>query len=246
MVTGMRRISAIAVSAVLVGLALSVVAPGPTGCGPAAHAAPPASRRGLRAYADADHGFAIAYPPGYTIKRAGKGSYFAVETAEGEQSITCEVYRLSDFPRDMFRGSRDIFRDFAVDRAVARCSADGPDGAAYCKAVHRISQTKTSSGLRLIEIYLIHVQELYGEHPERTESIVGPVYAVDISRPEGNVLLMVASRPYESLSGEQAELARLVAGNARLVQARQAEPQQETAPEVFPEGPRGAAVPADN
>jgi hypothetical protein len=224
-----------------------LVAPGPIGSGPAAYAVPAPSRRGLRGYTDANHDFAIAYPADYTIRRARTGSSFAIRTAEGEQAITCETYRLADFPRDMFRGSRDIFRDFAVDRAVAGCCADGPDGAAYCNAIHRISQTRTNNGLRLIEIYLVHVQEFYGDRPERTESIVGPVYAVDVSRPDETVLLMIAPRPYESLSGERAQLAQIVAGNVKLVQPRQAEPPEEVTPEGGPEKPGGAVpVPAED
>jgi hypothetical protein len=174
------------------------------------------------------------------IKRSSGGAYFAIESQQGERLAAGDVYRLADFPQDMFRCSRDPFRDFAVDRAITRCSADGPDGTAYCKGVYRISQTRTSGDLRLIELYLVHVQERHTEPREHTESVVGPVYAVDISRPKGIVVLLIGPAPYELLSGELIEIVRDVAANVALVPVRKVEPPPAATSEPVQGEPAGA------
>lgn len=195
---------------------------------------------GLNAYTDVGYGFALAYPQDCMIKKSPGGSYFAIESQQGERLLAGDVYRLADFPQDMFRCSRDPFRDFAVDRAITRCSADGPDGTAYCKGVYRISQTRTSSDLRLIEIYLIHVQERHTEPWEHTESVVGPVYAVDISRPGSVVVLLIGPAPHELLSGEQVGIVRDVAANVTLVPLRKVEPLPPAPSERIQGEPAGA------
>lgn len=212
----MRRISGLAAVALLIVLAVSAAARAKDG--------------GLRVYSDTEAGFGLAFPKECVLKKTGKGSYFTLESSEGHQLIAGEIYRLADLPNDMFRGSRDVIRDFAVDRALARCCADGADGTAYCKSVYRISQTATGSGVRIIELFLGHVQVQYTDPPESTRSIVGPVYVLDVSRPEETLLLMLGSLPYQRMSDEQIELARGIVASVRLLEVKRPEPHQEAAP----------------
>jgi hypothetical protein len=194
---------------------------------------------GLMAYTDTEAGFGLAYPRDLAMRKIGKGSYFSLESAEGAQIVVGEIYRLASFPREMFKGSRDVFRDFAVNRALARCSADGVDGTAYCRNVYRILQTANANGLRLIELYLVHMQVQYGEVPESTHSVVGPVYALDISRPADTVLLIVSSLPDARMSDEQMEIARDITASVRLLPMPRPDSASESVPEPASPRPKG-------
>jgi hypothetical protein len=176
-----------------------------------------AQEKKVRSHIDEGHGFVLAYPAEYALKTVGAGGDFSIEGRDGSSVLTGQIEELAGYPRGTYVHSRDVFLDFAVDRAVLRCGADGPDGSAYCKAVYSITHFENPRGLRVLKLLLEHVQVVYSDPPETTETVVGPVYAVDISRPGYVAFLMVGAAPYEVLSGARIRLAEDLIGGLSLL-----------------------------
>jgi hypothetical protein len=176
-----------------------------------------AREKGIRAHVDEEHGFVIGYSSEYTLNRLGASGDLYVEGLGGVRLLTVQVCELAGYPREEYNRSRDVFLDFAADRAILRCGADGPDGSAYCSRIYSISHYENSKGLRILKMYLEHVQVVYGDPPESTATVVGPVYMADISRPEYTAVLMIGSVPYERLSDLQIGLAERLAASLDLL-----------------------------
>jgi hypothetical protein len=181
-----------------------------------ASVAGPQERR-LRSYVDEGSGIVLAYPSEYKVRKNGAGSDFRIGGRDGVTLLKGQVEELAAYPGEMYRHSRDVFRDFAVHRAMLRCCADGPDGSAYCNSVYSIIHFENPKGLRVIKLMLDHVQIVYADPPETTQTVVGPVYAVDISRPDYVAFVLIGSAPYEALSEAKIALAESLVDGLNLL-----------------------------
>ena len=140
-------------------------------------------------YTNRQYGFTLKYPSIYTLKTFGQGGFDL--TRDGSVIFRAEVEDTSFriFVKES-RRKQNLFPAFARARAKGLCTADGPDGSSYCGAIESEKQYTSSNGLNCVEFYLLKTREDYSTHT-RYLSRVGPVYAVDISRRERSLVLMI-------------------------------------------------------
>lgn len=141
----------------------------------------PAWAGGEKAYISKRYGYGFHYPAECGLKAAAEGVYIDL-SFQGRRLPGVSVQKLDETGKEERKGSPDLWREFMLERAKVSCDADGPDGTVYCKGVKKESTWKTKSGLRVLEVYLLKVQERYGPPSQVTTIQVGPIYAVDISR----------------------------------------------------------------
>jgi hypothetical protein len=152
----------------------------------------PAGAGGEKVYISKRYGYGLHYPADCGLKAAAAGVYVDL-SFQGRRLPTVSVQKLDETGKQERKGSPDMWREFMLDRAKVSCDADGPDGTVYCQGVQKESTWKTKSGLRVLEVYLLKVQEQYGPPRQVTTIQVGPIYAVDISRPGYLFGLLVGS-----------------------------------------------------
>lgn len=166
-------------------------------------------------YSNEEFDFSFDCPEDYSLRRSSD-FYFSVRGKDGRTVLDGVVESLGDYPRDLYDGSKDPARDFGTHRAMLRCSADGPDGSAYCQSIADEKEFRTQNGIRAIELNLNHMQETFGEETEKTESVVGPVYILDISGQGRTAVLIIGASPYKRMDAEQKALAEYIVESLTL------------------------------
>jgi len=152
----------------------------------------PAWAGGDRVYVSPRYGYGLHYPAEGSLKAAAEGAYLDL-SFQGRRLPGMSVECLDETGKEERKGSPDLWREFMLERARLTCDADGPEGTVYCRAVQQKAAWKTTSGLRVLELSLLKVQETYGPPRRVTTSQAGPIYAVDISRPGYLFGLLVGS-----------------------------------------------------
>jgi len=140
-------------------------------------------------YANRLYGFTLKYPSIYTLKTFGQGGFDLIKDGSVIFRADVEDTSFRIFIKESKR-KENLFPAFARARAKGLCTADGPDGSSYCGAIESEKQYTSSNGLTYVEFYLLKTREDYSTHT-RYLSRVGPVYAVDISRRERSLALMI-------------------------------------------------------
>jgi hypothetical protein len=160
-------------------------------------------------YTNERYGFSLEYPDKYSLD-ASSEMHFTLRDSKGRAVLTGEVEDISLYPRDLYEGYKDPFREFGTWRAVLRCDADGPDGSAYCPALKSSREFTTPGGLRAMELMLMHVQESFGKSPKLEETVTGPLYLVDLTREGHTAVLMLGILPYKMMTEKQKEIANSI------------------------------------
>ena len=155
----------------------------------------PARAGEKKTYTSARYGYSLHYPATCGLKAIAQGAFVDL-SYQGRGLPTITVERLDETGKAERRGTPDLWRAFMVERAKLSCDADGPDGTIYCKRVEQENTWKTASGLRVIELYLRKVRVDYGPPDKLTSSVVGPIYAVNISR-KGYVFGLLVGSGYD-------------------------------------------------
>ncbi len=170
----------------------------------------PAGAGGEKAYISKRYGYGFHYPAECGLKAAAEGGYIDL-SFQGRRLPAVSVQKLDETGKEERKGSSDLWREFMLERAKVSCDADGPDGTVYCQGVKKERTWKTLSGLRVLEVYLLRVQERYGPPRQVTTIQVGPIYAVDISR-QGYVfgLLVGSGNDYPRTLPERKVIRKIV------------------------------------
>jgi len=140
-----------------------------------------ASPGGEKTYVSQRYGYGFHYPAECKLKAVAEGAYVDI-SFQGQRLPTLSVQSLDETGKEARKGTPDLWREFLLDRAKVSCDADGPNGTVYCQGVEEELAWQTTTGLRVLELYLQKVEERYGEPNEVRTTRVGPIYAVDISR----------------------------------------------------------------
>ncbi len=172
-----------------------------------------AARAGI--YSNEEFDFSFDCPEDYSLRKSSD-IYFSVRGRDGRTVLDGVVESLSAYPRSLYDGLKDPARDFGTHRAMLRCDADGPDGSAHCPSIAYEKEFRTQNGIRAIELYLNHMQETFGEETEKTESVVGPVYILDISGQGNTAVLIIGAAPYKRMDAEQRALAEYIVESVML------------------------------
>lgn len=142
-----------------------------------------------RSYTNRQYGFTLKYPSIYRLKISGQGGFDLTRGGRVIFRADIEDTSFKIFIKES-KHKKNLFPAFARERAKALCSADGPGGSSYCGAIESEKQYTTSNGLNYVQFYLLKTQEDYSTHTKYL-SRVGPVYAVDLSRQERSLALMI-------------------------------------------------------
>jgi len=140
-------------------------------------------------YSNRQYGFTLKYPSVYTLKTSGQRGFDLTSAGSVIFRADIEDTSFKIFIQESTH-KENLFPAFARERAKGLCTADGPDGSSYCGAIESEKQYTSSNGVNCVEFYLLKIREDYSTHT-RYLSRVGPVYAVDISRGERSLALMI-------------------------------------------------------
>jgi len=138
-----------------------------------------------------------------------------LERKNREWVVKTSIDEIAAYPREYYDSAKMSFEEFAINRAKAICSADGPDGSRYATDVVRKEIFKNTYDLEGIEIYLLEVIETYlvGSKERKTgKRVKGPIYAVAISQPNEphRVLFFELNDEVEDSSQEKQILKKIV------------------------------------
>jgi hypothetical protein len=181
---------------------------------------------GEKNYTSSPYGYGLSYPAACGLKATAEGAYLDV-SYQGRRLLTISVRCLDETQKAERKGTPDLWKEFMVERAKLSCDADGPDGTVYCKKVERENTRKTTSGLRVIELYLQQRRESYGPPLKITSSTVGPIYAVDISRRQYCFGLLVGSGHEYPRTPEEEEIINKVVASVYLIPEKEFHPPKE-------------------
>lgn len=140
-------------------------------------------------YTNLKYKFTLGYPSTCQLKTFGDAYFDLLENGKiivraGVEDDTFKIYIHEWKPKG------DIFQKFSKERCKIICDADGPDGSTYCDEIKSQRQYVSANGLRVLEFYLIMTREDYSRNT-KSESTVGPVYMVDISKDYHPLALMI-------------------------------------------------------
>ncbi len=149
-----------------------------------------------KTHQDQNCGIELKYPASYVLTASGARDYcerwisIGVPEARGLRALfSLEIREMESSARPPLSA-----RDFALQVAMAQCSADGADGSTYCTNGEVRSPFKTAKGFRGFEIHLTEVHETLS--PKKIEKRrQGPVFALDLSDDEVVRVLMARSDP---------------------------------------------------
>lgn len=122
--------------------------------------------------------YSIQYPHDFSLRKSGDeivsigGPLITLES--DARTIALHVDPLLGDPTPSFE-------DWAKERAMLWCEADGPNGSSRCDSITKMSVFTTSGGNTGYEIYMHLVYKHY-QDGFPTKSIVGPVFIFDVSR----------------------------------------------------------------
>jgi hypothetical protein len=147
------------------------------------------------------------------------------ETTTGETILRSPrtQWTISTRAEDEYRESaKSSFEEFAIERAKARCQADGPDGSVYANKVVGKKVSRNSHGLEVLQFSLSVVRETFGEDEEETiteETTKGPIHVVSISQPsdERHQALFVQFEPDQGNLQGQKELINKIVDTVRIL-----------------------------
>jgi len=185
----------------------------------------PALAAGEQTYHDQRYGYTISYPAGYLLKNSKSGGYFTL-FHEGRRVIAAGVEGLDETGKKELERSPDRWREFLLNRAIHSCDADGPDGSVYCTGIAKEQVWQSAGGLRVMELYLRRVEERFGPPAQRRTDTVGPIYAVDISRPGHVFGLLIGSGHDFPGTLEDRQLVRKIVESIHLLPDEEFQPPQ--------------------
>lgn len=144
-----------------------------------------------KSYEDIMRCYEFQYPDDYLLKEhlAYDGTstgYLLLERRNRGWVVKTSIDEIAAYPREYYDPAKMSFEEFAINRAKAICSADGPDGSRYATDVVRKEIFKNTYDLEGIEIYLLEVIETYlvdSKEQKTDKRVKGPIYAVAISQP---------------------------------------------------------------
>jgi hypothetical protein len=142
-----------------------------------------------KTYTNTQYKFTLAYPSSYNIKKFGEGYFDILQNGNIVLRGSVEDNSFKIFIHEA-KPKGDVFKTFAHERCNIVCGADGPDGSTYCDEIKSQREYISANGFRVLEFYLVMTREDYSRNT-KTESTVGPVYMMDISRPDHPLALMI-------------------------------------------------------
>ncbi len=173
-----------------------------------------------KSYQDIMRCYEFQYPDDYVLKEhlAYDGTstgYLLLERKNGEWVVKTSIDEIAAYPREYYDSVRMSFEEFAINRAKAMCSADGPGGSRYATDVVGKEIFKNTYDLEGIEIYLLEVIEAYLEDSKEQKTakrVKGPIYAVAISQlnERHRVLFFELNDEVENSSQEKQILKKIV------------------------------------
>jgi len=106
------------------------------------------------------------------------------------------------------------FRKYAINLAIGRSAADGPDGSTYCKNIDSAKVKRNKYGVAYVELFL----RRFDEHNGKTQSeIVGPYFIIDISSEHLAQSLFLDWRVSDKPTKIQVGVSRSIAENIKLL-----------------------------
>jgi hypothetical protein len=180
-------------------------------------------------FASRTFGYAFDTPAGVEIDDADEPYLDATEGTARVQgglyefSPVSPAYSVADALGE--QAPADPFRTLALRRLARGCDADGPDGGTTCDRVHAVRELTSAHGLRVLEVELVMREERYVRSAKArrvvARRVVGPVYAVDVSREGWLRALIVHHDVHEPATAAEPRLARSVALSVALTRGWQ-------------------------
>jgi hypothetical protein len=135
-----------------------------------------------KTHQDQDCGIEVKYPPSYVLEASGPRDACKILIAIGvrDARMLRALFSLEIREMESLAGPPLSARGFALQVAMARCTADGADGSTFCTNGEVRSPFRTAQGFRGFEILLTEVQETLS--PKKIETRRrGPIIALDLS-----------------------------------------------------------------
>lgn len=154
-------------------------------------------------------GYSFTYPAGYEVSDANDDGQWQIvrKNPDDENFVEVKVEVGSD-------DQAKSFTDFATERAVSYCAADGPDESIACSGVSEQAALTTPNGLSGLRLMLREVTETVSTNRTTTKSR-GPVYALDTQSASKNkarvILVSFAASGNASVDEANAALAKTIA-----------------------------------
>jgi hypothetical protein len=139
----------------------------------------------LASHVSSENGYSLMYDSTRQRLRYGwGGADFALLDSQGLtisiELIVCDPLARGDF--------RDHLLDCAIHTAQSHCAADGPDGSSWCENATPPESFRTEQGLRVLRFYQTYFES---GHDGLDSMMIGPYYALDLSRGGNRLGLMI-------------------------------------------------------
>jgi hypothetical protein len=147
---------------------------------------------GWTTYRSERFGYAIAHPPGTTLKAYFDGQSADLLDADGRSLVSLEVW-----PPDLCPHVVATPKDLGVRHAIDMTQADGADGSSVCDKPVRVGESTSSRGVHVWELVLACVREeergtVHRPRAVRTrEGAKGPTFFADVSQTWTPRVLMI-------------------------------------------------------